>query len=499
MKKLMNTKNLIFIVALVVFLGLIIIPALAWQNPSQGPTGCSVNDLGCYPPINVSNSSQQKTGHLAIGNVLNLTLPYQLEVSGTSLFTGQTQFVGQTQIESIDQYYPTIFKGNTDFFNNIVSFTSGKVTFTGETNIVPIAVANKIRIYPFGSESVRNKVLTAADDFGQVEWRAAEVGITATGEDGQILKNTNDVAWKASNIIYVDSNGNGTGRIGIGPEGADSPPNEGQGFGYAPPIGLGSPDPAARLDVAGKIRIRGTPPTDAPAMGKILTSMNADGLAEWKFIDTDSTNLSVNPASGRLDFADCNPPTAGQIWLWSGVAGGWVCGNYNPFTISGTPASGHTLRYDGTNWVTNRIIYNDGTDVVISSYATSPTTDTKLTVLGKSGIKVTGGGSTPSINEVYGLYSEVPGSTGLVYTAAIRAQANTANLSNPVYGIYQTGTAKNYFQGPVVLYNNTAGAVKPSCVASYRGMLWYNQGAGGTDTIEVCAPISGAYSWRALF
>ncbi len=84
-------------------------------------------------------------------------------------------------------------------------------------------------------------------------------------------------------------------------------------------VGIGILTPGAKLEVAGQIKITG----GSPGAGKVLTS-DANGLATWGTV------------SGTLP---------------SGV-------------------SGQTLRHDGTNWVANSVIFNNGTNVGIG---TAPT------------------------------------------------------------------------------------------------------------------------------
>jgi hypothetical protein len=93
-------------------------------------------------------------------------------------------------------------------------------------------------------------------------------------------------------------------------------------------VGIGTSGPGTKLEVAGQIKITG----GTPGAGKVLTS-DATGLATWE-------TLSALP--------------------------------------SGT--SGQTLRHDGTNWVANSVLFNNGTNVGIGT--TGP--DRKLDVLDAS-------------------------------------------------------------------------------------------------------------------
>ena len=96
-------------------------------------------------------------------------------------------------------------------------------------------------------------------------------------------------------------------------------------------VGIGTTSPGAKLEVAGQVKITG----GSPGAGRVLTS-DASGLATWQTI------------TGTLP--------------------------------SGT--SGQTLRHNGTSWVADSVIYNDGTNVGIGT--TSP--GQKLHVAGSTQI-----------------------------------------------------------------------------------------------------------------
>ncbi len=97
-------------------------------------------------------------------------------------------------------------------------------------------------------------------------------------------------------------------------------------------VGIGITDPTQKLDINGQIRIRG----GNPAAGRILTS-DANGVASWQ------------APSGGLP--------------------------------SGT--SGQTLRHNGTSWIANSLIFNNGTRIGINT--TSPSSLYMLHVNGDVG------------------------------------------------------------------------------------------------------------------
>ncbi len=106
-------------------------------------------------------------------------------------------------------------------------------------------------------------------------------------------------------------------------------------------VGIGTSSPGTNLEINGQVKITG----GTPGTGKILTS-DASGLASWQ-----------DPAPAL--------PSA---------------------------SNGQTLRHNGTSWITNSTLYNDGTNVGIGT--SSP--GAKLEVAGQ--IKITGG--TPGAGKI---------------------------------------------------------------------------------------------------
>lgn len=102
-------------------------------------------------------------------------------------------------------------------------------------------------------------------------------------------------------------------------------------------MGLGTTGPGAKLEVAGQIKITG----GSPGLNKVLSS-DAAGLASWKT----ASDLSLGLPAGAV---------------------------------------GQTLRHNGTSWIANSIIFNDGVNVGIGTAAPGA----KLEVAGQ--VKITGG------------------------------------------------------------------------------------------------------------
>lgn len=149
-------------------------------------------------------------------------------------------------------------------------------------------------------------------------------GMPAGTENGQTIRRDNLGAWVASNAIY-----NNATNIGIGPDSGAS------AFSVANP-------PSQRLDVNGNARFRGQiydSANSAGTAGQILTKNAVSNLPTW------TTNSNVLPVG----------------------------------------TSGQTLRHNGTTWVANSTIFNNGTSVGINT--ASPTAGVALDVNGQVRIR----------------------------------------------------------------------------------------------------------------
>lgn len=155
-------------------------------------------------------------------------------------------------------------------------------------------------------------------------------------------------------------------------------------------VGIGTVAPGAKLEVAGQIKITG----GTPGLNKLLVS-DAAGLATWK--------------------------TAADL----GIGGTMPVG-----------ASGQTLRHDGTAWIGNFAIYNNGANVGIGTM----TPGAKLEVAGQ--IKITGG--NPGSNKL--LASDASGLASWVDPPA-SLKASTCSVGTMVLGADSNGNLICGWQG----------------------------------------------------
>jgi len=183
----------------------------------------------------------------------------------------------------------------------------------------------------------------------------------------------------------------GGGTIGVG---SNAPGNSLyiSSSGY---VGIGTTNPGAKLEVAGQIKI-----TDgSPGAGKVLTS-DSSGLATWQ-------------------------------------------------TVGGTlpsGSSGQTLRHNGTEWVANSIIYNDGTNVGIGTTAPGA----KLDVQGAAQFGSGNVNLIDSTGKIAGISS--------TYFASLNGSALTSlNASNLASGTVPSARISGSYTGITGVGTLTAG------------------------------------------
>lgn len=96
-------------------------------------------------------------------------------------------------------------------------------------------------------------------------------------------------------------------------------------------------------------------PSNPPAVGDVLTAINAGGAMEWQ-TPSGGTNLGTGNAGDVLTW-DANAGT----FVWAQPANSMPAGSTN-----------ETLRHDGANWVANNFLYNDGASVNIGNQTPIP-------------------------------------------------------------------------------------------------------------------------------
>jgi len=152
-------------------------------------------------------------------------------------------------------------------------------------------------------------------------------------------------------------------------------------------IGIGTSVPSSKLEVNGSIKITdGTQGTN-----KVLTS-DANGLASWQ-----SASAYVGPTgptgpTGPAGAQGIQGPTGAQ-----GTQG--IQGNTGPTGLIGATGAtgplvsgttGQTLRHDGTTWVANSKLYNDGTNIGIGTTSPSALLHANGTGTGEGNVLFTG-------------------------------------------------------------------------------------------------------------
>jgi hypothetical protein len=146
---------------------------------------------------------------------------------------------------------------------------------------------------------------------------------------------------------------------------------------------------------------------DAPVDASYLVLNLNDTLTNERVLSAGAGLESIDSGANNFftlrikmaGISTCTNPTTNKI-IWDSTYNQLTCATDQTGGGGGLPAgsSGDTLRYDGTNWVANNVIYNNGTNVGIG-VGSSIDSNYKLTI-GYTGVKITNTGST------YTLYAE---------------------------------------------------------------------------------------------
>ena len=156
-------------------------------------------------------------------------------------------------------------------------------------------------------------------------------------------------------------------------------------------VGIGTTAPGAKLEVAGQIKITG----GSPGSGKVLTS-DSSGLATWQAI------------TGTLP----------------------------------SGSSGQTLRHNGTEWVANSLLYNNGTNVGIGTTTPGATLDVQgAAQFGTGNVNlIDSTGKIPAISSTY--FASLSGAnlTSLNASNLSSGTVPSARISGSYTGITGVGT-----------------------------------------------------------
>ncbi|MDY0208374.1 MAG: hypothetical protein RBR82_17390, partial [Pseudomonas sp.] len=357
------------------------------------PTWTNLSGIGV---TSVTGTANQITASPTTGAVV-LSLPTDLRAPGTfnattSIATGTG--AGTVRIDD---------SGNLTNIGTIA--TTGEITIGGDVVL---------------SRGAANRLDLASGDSLNLVSGSLQVAGTQVITSGRIIRAGNGTAAAPALSFSSDTN------TGIYRGGADI-----LGFSTAGAarmsilangnVGIGTTSPAYLLDVAGDINTTGT------------YRMAGIDYGQY-FIDSAGTN--------------------GQVWKSDGSGRGyWGVDDTGTALPAGT--SGQTIRHDGSAWVANSLLYNDGTNIGIGT--TSP--GAKLSVN-------TDTGSYPTMELKYNDTKVVD----IFSNASSNIFIGLDSGSNISSGAYNTG------YGYQSLYSNTTGSQN---VATGNGALRNNTTGGG--------------------
>ncbi len=279
-------------------------------------------------------------------------------------------------------------------------------------------------------------------------------------------------------------------------------------------ISLGSltPDATAKLDLNGRIRIRG----GTPGAGKVLTS-DAAGLASWTTATGGAMPVGTNGQTLRHDgtnwignnilcndgtnigIGTCSPSSklevSGQIKITGGNPGNnkILASDANGLASWKTVAdlglalpagsSNQTLRHDGTSWIANSLLINDGTNIGIGTAAPGA----KLDVSGQ--IKISGG--SPGAGKV--LTSDAAGLASWQTPAGGSIDGTgTTNYLSKFTGVSAIGNSQIFDNGT----NIGIGTAAPAAKLDVNGQIRISGGTPGTGKV-LTSDASGVASWQS--
>ena len=248
-------------------------------------------------------------------------------------------------------------------------------------------------------------------------------------------------------------------------------------------IGIGTSTPTAKLHLEGSLRLNNLSGT-AAAIGSVLTSMDAQGNAEWRPIPVSANTWNITGNAGMVDGTNfigttdnvpftirVNNVQAGKIdaSLSNSFYGYWA-GRDNSTGTSNTAVGTNALLINTTGAQNTAIgvsslANNTGSYNTASGYSTlQNNTGTYNTANGHSALSSNTAGNNNTATGMGALFSNTTGGD------------NTANgkyaLSNNINGNFNVATGNN------ALYSNSSGSTN---VATGSGSL-YNNTTGNSNT-----------------
>ena len=249
------------------------------------------------------------------------------------------------------------------------------------------------------SSGASNGYILTSDANGLATWQNSIIFGLPSGSLGQTLRH-NGTNFVSDSLLY----NNGTN------------------------IGINTINPQSKLDVNGTIQSVNFKLTSGATNGYILAS-DANGLATWQnpsvfgtlpsatngqtiryngatwvsssLIYNDGSNVGINKTNPIYTLDVAGTIRVNSFIMQTGSASGYVLtsdgsgvGTWQSVTSFGLPSAtaGQTLRYDGTNWVSNSVIYNDGTNIGIGTNSPSSKFDVNGTIT-TSALKIPTGSS----------------------------------------------------------------------------------------------------------
>jgi hypothetical protein len=486
------------------------------------------------PPEGINYQAVARdTAGKPISSSINLVVKFTIwpdnSGTGTSLFTETHSSVSTNRYGLFNLVIGSV---NTTDFQNIIWVLGDKFlqieiatvggnsyTSMGLTQLmsVPYALHSKTALHSYGNWSISGNNITSPTDFIGTT-NSADLLIKTNNTEKVIVKSAGNVGIGTSTPLSKLDIAGGIS-VGSAYSGITAAPANGAIIEGNVGIGTSSPDPAAKLDLTGQIKITG----GSPGNNKVLTS-NATGLASWTLPDTGSvisfsadsltplftttvTNATLTPA---LSFTLSN---ASAYTVWGNNTGASTSPAYFVPTLAsslfqnqgsattvlhgnatGNPSWGQIVNADITNGSINLAtkvsgllpIINGGTNTnTIGSAGSIPYSNTTGTAYGFSAVGISGqvltsgGTGTPTwTTPTTGTVTSVTGISPILSTGGTTPAISVATNSQASPGVVAAGNTGAAFS---VWKTDAAGAP-----------LWRpDDNSGGTVTsVTASLPLS---------
>lgn len=210
-------------------------------------------------------------------------------------------------------------------------------------------------------------------------------------------------------------------------------------------------------------------------------------------VDLTTTSVTAGPYGNATNIPSITVDAQGRITAASN-------NNISAGLLPSASTTGQTLRSNGTNWIGNSVLYNNGTAVGVNT--STPSTMTKLHVSNvgtygtapyyQAGIVADGGASAASASAIYaeagwrGVYGHNPGSSSGVQAIGVQGTLETGSSYTQGYGVRgdATGTGPTNYG----VYGNAANGTT-NYAGYFSGALYATSANASIKAFKIDHPL----------